>query len=272
MDCDYVVPSDRCDVCKLRRAGLVCNLALLGKPCRRHIAIAWVGYGVCEGGFACGCMGPPWCPVRDTEWARCSWDRWFARGHGRSIVGVVYYTEKATKDWNHHGRQKHNKTMNSCIQAHLLSTGTTQASNTGSHLGIPPASPTPPSPRPCLLPSMAPRLIAHLSLPPQQPHPPLGTRTLPITPLLSNPATPQQQSLPRWPMPLLRPARQWRRNAHHSSALSSQSPRTPAVLRPPPTPAAPPVRHASRPALSATPSAVTSSCTSRGGQWWWTCA
>ena len=62
---------------------------------------------------------------------------------------------------------------------------------------------TPPPPRPCLLPSMAPRLLTHLSPPPQQRHPPLGT------PQLSLPARPQQQPFSLWPMPLLRPARPW---------------------------------------------------------------
>ena len=55
----------------------------------------------------------------------------------------------------------------------------------------PPASPTPPPPRPCLLPSMAPRLLTHLSLPPQQHHQPLGMRPLPGTPQLSLSAKPQ---------------------------------------------------------------------------------
>ena len=60
----------------------------------------------------------------------------------------------------------------------------------------PPASPTKPPPRPCLLPSMAPRLLTDLSPPPQQRHPPLGTWLLRDTPQLSLPARPQQQPFP----------------------------------------------------------------------------
>ena len=49
----------------------------------------------------------------------------------------------------------------------------------------PPASPTPRPPRPCLLSSIAPRLLIHLSLPPQQRNRALGMGPLPGTPQLS---------------------------------------------------------------------------------------
>ena len=66
------------------------------------------------------------------------------------------------------------------------------------------------------------------------------------------------------------------RNARHGPIPPHppvlRPPPTPAELRPPPTPAVPPVRHGSCRDPSATPSAVTSSCTSWSGQWWWTCA
>ena len=85
----------------------------------------------------------------------------------------------------------------------------------------------PPTPRPCLLPSMAPRLLTHLSPPPQQRHPPRGTRPLPDNPQPSLPARPQQQPFPQWPMPPLRLARQWQPHRPPEPLPPRPTPRTP---------------------------------------------
>ena len=82
------------------------------------------------------------CTMRDAcaETGRCRRDA----GSGTVAVGhvsacaVCFDMEEASKAWLRHGRQKHNKRMNSCIQPNGLLVRTTYRSHTGLHRKINP--------------------------------------------------------------------------------------------------------------------------------------